>query len=145
MVIEVFNLFNRILVTMVILMNEEKNKKEGYTQIKVTIKELHAGRETSEPSEKALRARANDDILVPIGSSGNKFYFDKMLSVIRVVAARRCKMPGTKWSDIRRIMKRLDSSLNQSIIERLNNGHSKQDIIDSLAELLLSEKTHSDI
>lgn len=120
-------------------MNDVKKKKEeGYSQKKVTIKELYKSGKTNEPSEKALSDRAKD-ILVFIKSIGNTYYYDEILSRIRVNAARRCKQPGiASWSELGRAINRIES-LNQTLIERLNRGDSEQDIVNDLTKLLLEK------
>lgn len=119
-------------------MNDVKKGKEGgYTQKEVTIKELYESGRTHEPSEKALRDRAKG-ILVFIESSSNIYYYDEILSIIRVNAARKSKRPGIAWSTLGRAMNSIES-LNKTLVERLKRGESEQDIVNDLSKLLLQK------
>ncbi|MFQ5506771.1 MAG: hypothetical protein ACE5F1_18525 [Planctomycetota bacterium] len=109
--------------------------RAGYRLEKVSIRELFERGETLEPSEKALRARAErrEGILVFVESIGNTLYYDLMLSVIRVNAGRRCRGPGVQWSDIGQSMRRT-SLTNDKLISLLNDGHSVSEVTDLLVE-----------
>ena len=61
----------------------------AYVEKKVTIKELFDSGKTREPSLKALRKRAEEDILLFVESNANAYYYDEKISLIRALAARR--------------------------------------------------------
>lgn len=82
--------------------------RAGYELETVSIRQLFESSQTREPSENALRERANRGILVFVESVGNTNYYDRQLSVIRVNAARACKRPGVKWSHIANCVARRD-------------------------------------
>lgn len=113
--------------------------RRGYELEKVTIRQLFASGETHEPSEKALRDRAGrrHGILVFVESVGNAHYYDRLLSVIRVNAARRCKGPGVQWEDISDCLKQIPLS-NDGLKALLNDGHSTEQVTATLAEQLSS-------
>ena len=115
-------------------------KSPGYFLEKVTIQELFATGETNEPSEKALRARANrrHGILVFVESVGNTHYYDKQLSIIRVNAARRCKESGVSWGDISSCLKKVALS-TKTLKEMLDEGMSKDQVTRVLADELSSQ------
>ncbi len=116
-----------------------KASRAGYRQEMVTIKELFTSGDTLEPSEKALRSRAGrrQGILVFMESIGNTHYYDRMLSLIRANAARRCKGPGVHWSDIAGSMKKT-SLPNDRLVSLLNQGHSLDEVTESLVKDLSS-------
>ena len=113
-----------------------KASRAGYRLEKVTIRDLFESEDTLEPSEKALRARAErrQGILVFVESVGNTHYYDRLLSLIRVNAARRCKGPGVQWSDIANCLRKT-SLTNGKLISLLNQGHA----LDQVTELLVKD------
>lgn len=107
----------------------------SYKQRKVTIKELFESGQTKEPSIKALRTRADEGILVFLESMGNVYYYDEQLSIIRDLAARKCKRPGVRWKDIKNAFKKSGYS-PEKIIEMLNHSKSKAEIVNEIANEL---------
>jgi hypothetical protein len=108
--------------------------KPGYTLDRVTIRDLFQGGATREPSEKALRARADrkQAILVFVESVGNTHFYDRVLSTIRMNAARRCKGPGVKWSDIVDCLQKVTLN-NGRLKDMLNDGGTVAEATDALA------------
>lgn len=101
-----------------------------YTKKLITLTDLYQSGRTREPSLKALRARVDDKVPVFV-EEHSAHYFDEELSVIRLQAARKCKIPKIKWSHIKRAFEALDQrELNTSIIERLNEVTSEAAVID---------------
>ena len=116
-------------------------KKEG-----VTISELFKQGLTKERSEKALRARATEGILVSmgLGEDGRSVLYDKQLTVARAIAARNCKNTHTsvKWGTFKRTLKRLDTtnpSLNETIIGLYSNGNSQSEAIEKVEGHILNQ------
>ncbi len=116
-----------------------KASRAGYRPEKVTIRDLFAGDDTLEPSEKALRARAGrrESILVFVESVGNTHYYDRMLSLIRVNAARRCIGPGVQWGDIASCLRKT-SLPSKKLVSLLNEGHSLGQVTELLVKDLSS-------
>lgn len=122
----------------------EASRAAKYQAVKITVKELFEGKLTQEPSEKALRDRARQRILVFLETNGAKQLYDRDLSSIRVVAARQCRRPGNKWKDISGVFKELDVSdkINKLIIENLNSGLSKEAIVAKVKSLIEERLTN---
>jgi len=113
-----------------------------YQKEEITIPELFQQRLTKERSVKALRARAKEGILVFIREDGRTQLFDRQLSVIRVLAARKCKGIGITWGKLSRVFKDLDDgnpSLNEQIIEWLNSGLLQNEVIEKTKEIIKKE------
>lgn len=103
-----------------------------YQREEITIPEVFQQKLTEERSVKALRARAKEGILVFVREDGRSQLFDRQLSVIRVVAARKCKGIGITWGTLSRVFKHLDNSnpsLNEKIVKWLNEGLSEDKVI----------------
>ncbi len=117
----------------------KKIQQPRYALERVTIHHLFKCGETHEPSEKALRARAarREGILVFVESVGNTHYYDRILSTIRVNAARQCKGPGVQWKDIGQCLRRT-SLTNEHLKAMLNNGQSLDKVTGILAKELVS-------
>lgn len=118
-----------------------------YQRENITLKQLFEQRLTKEKSLRALRARAEEEILVPIGelaSDGITRYYDKQLSVIRVITARDCKnkYPKIAWRVIAQTYEKLDSRnhrLNDKIIELLNKDQPEGDVIHIIEEVIINQ------
>lgn len=106
-----------------------------YALDKVTIRELFESRATREPSEKALRERAFEEILVFEETTGNTHYYDRVLSTIRVNAARRCKRPRVQWRHIRECLGRVRLT-NEQMNLLLRDGRTPRELEDELAHEL---------
>lgn len=115
---------------------EKATEQSGYIRNLVNLQQLFESGETKEPSIRALRSRAEDDILVFVESKEKSHYFDEQLSVMRVVVARLCKGIGVRWKDISKIMNRDSAFFKETIVERLNNGETQSDIIENLSTRL---------
>lgn len=109
----------------------------GYVKNNVSLKQLFNSKKTKEPSVKALRTRAEEGILVYRESIANVYYYDEQLSIIRALAARKCKRPGIRWKDI---SKALDDSryTEKKIVDMLNQDKSNAEIIKEIAEELMT-------
>ncbi len=116
----------------------------GHQVVKATIQGIFESGRTREPSVKALRARAREDIFVYLESNGPTQYYDRELSVIRANAARTCKRPGIRWKDIVRAVRDLDTlgRINPLIIESLQNGGSEKEA-EARVTHLIRERVNS--
>lgn len=124
------------------LMRKRRNSVEaeqlGYQLIQVTIEELWEGDFTSELSLTALKARAREGILSGAVSKGNKYYYDRVLSEIRVKGARKAKGPGAGvfWGDIQKYFKSRDNEIDEMLKKALNDGRPKQELIMELRDMI---------
>ncbi len=111
--------------------------RSGYVFEKVQIRDLYESGATREPSEKALRARADrrHGILVFVESIGNTHYYDRLLSTIRVNAARRCKGPGVQWDDISNCLRKATLT-PEKLRALLKDGQSEAKLTDALVQEL---------
>ncbi len=125
-----------------------------YQQKNITIRELLDNKFVDEKSERALRARADEGILVLIdlGEDGRTRLYDKQLSIVRANAIRMSKKkhPKITWGTFQRILQRLDKenpTLNETIIGLLNNGGPEKNITHNVEEIInkyLQEEGHLD-
>lgn len=109
----------------------------AYIERLVSVQELYGSEKTAEPSLRALRTRAEEEILVFVKSSGNEYLYDEMLSIIRVRAARQCKRPRIRWRDISKELKHV-SLTNDRIKELLGNETPEEKVIEMLKNELYS-------
>ncbi len=107
----------------------------AYTEKKVTIKELFESGKTRELSIKALRSRAEEGVLVFVETKGNINYYDESISIIRVLAARKCKRPGIRWKDISKAYTNSDFE-KEKIVHLFNQGKTEADIIQQMTNHL---------
>lgn len=125
-----------------------------YIQEPVTLQELAKLKaEHLQPSEKALRKRADEKLLVYLDMRGASKLYDKQLSLVRCKAATlaRSKLSREKrmpWGTVARTFRRLDigdvrpaelvgcTSLNDWIKGRLNSNSNTSAVAEKLAEVL---------
>ena len=71
-------------------------------------------------------------------SSGSHQY-DKQLSTIRYLVARKCKRSRVSWSEIESALESDSVFSPGAISELLNSGQSEEEVIDRLASILLEK------
>ena len=111
-----------------------------YRKERATIKELWEAGTTGLKSVSALRARAKDGMLVFIENEGQNQVFDRQLSVIRIRAGQKCKVPGVTWRRVCTALRALDKrDLNSKIVSLLSKGFTSEETSKAVHEFIQRE------
>ncbi len=117
-----------------------------YVETPITLHDLLPLVQQWVPSLNALRARAEERILVFLQNTpGPTHYYDRDLSVSRVRAAYHCRGPRVTWRLLGRIFRDLDhmNAINPLIITGLNRGDVDREIVARVVALVEARLNHS--